>query len=411
MAELQLDGLPGPTLFHGGLGQGNLASQANAHAVSHPRAGARACLAKMRTILELGVEQAFLPPLARPDLAFLAACGCQGVADAPPDLLAVACSTAYQWTANAGTFVPAADTGTSRLLIANLAAQHHRSREAAGRHAQLQRVVPGITVLDPLPAHPALGDEGAANHSRVIGPTGVCHVFVHGEPVAGARFQPRQTAAASAAAARRLGLSVAQTLLVRQVPTTVDAGAFHNDVVMVGSGNHLLLHARAWVDQEAVLAELVRRCGPLRIRVVGDEELALDAAIRCYLFNSQLLATPTGMVLVAPAECAEGPAARVVQRLIDEGFITRAVFVAVRESMRGGGGPACLRLRLELTPGELATVTPGIRLNQARIAALETWVDTHYRSELRPADLADPALVGEAQAAALALAALIGDRG
>ncbi len=411
MVELQLDGLPGPTLFHGGLGQGNLASQANARAVSHPRAGARACLAKMRTVLELGVAQAFLPPLTRPDLAFLAACGCQGVADAPPDLLAVACSTAFQWTANAGTFVPAADSGASRLLIANLAAQHHRSREAAGRQEQLRRFIPGISVLDPLPAHPALGDEGAANHSRVVGSAGVCHVFVHGEPHVGARFQPRQTAAASAAVARRLGLSAAQTLFVRQLPATVDSGAFHNDVVMVGSGDHLLLHARAWVDQEVVLAELLHRCGPLRIRVVSEDELALDAAIRCYLFNSQLLTTPAGMVLVAPAECAEGPAARVVQRLIDEGFITRTVFVAVRESMRGGGGPACLRLRLELTPDELATVAPGIRLDPVRITALESWVDAHYRSELRPADLADPALVGESQAAALTLAALIGDRG
>ncbi len=404
MPELQLDGLPGPTLIHGGLAGGNLASRANAQAVSHPRAGARACLAKMRTVLELGVPQALLPPLPRPDHGFLHACGIAEVDEAPPELLSAACSTAFQWTANTGTVAPAEDTadGVGRIVIANLAANLHRSLEHVPRGAQLRRLLPPLTVVDALPMHPDLGDEGAANHSRIAGPAGVCHLFVHGAAEHG-RFRPRQTAAASAATARLLGLPPERVCFATQDPAAVDAGAFHNDVVMVGCGDRLLLHARAWRDREAVLADLQRRCGRLRIRVVDDDELTLDEAVGSYLFNSQLLETPAGIVLVAPAECAEGRANAVVRRLLDDGFIARALFVPVRESMRGGGGPACLRLRVPLTDAELAQVHPAIRLDAAAIARLDAWVCAHYREELRPADLADPQLAREALAALHAL--------
>jgi succinylarginine dihydrolase len=409
LTELQLDGLPGPTLFHGGLADGNLASQTNARHPSQPRAGARACLAKMRAVRSLGIAQGFLPPLVRPDLDFLRACGAPAVESAPFNLLAIACSTSYQWTANAGTVAPGSDTadGRSRLVVANLAAQHHRSIEGPGRAAQLRRFLPALEIIDPLPLHPSLGDEGAANHTRISGPRGICHLFICGAERGHERFRPRQARAASAAVARLLRLPAERVLIAEQLPGTVDAGAFHNDVVMVGAGDRLLLHRQAWADQDAVLTELQRRCGPLVVREVDDDELSLPQAIGCYLFNSQLLATSMGWVLVAPEECASGAANAVVRRLIDEGFVTRALFVPVRESMRGGGGPACLRLRVPLTDSELARVHPGIRLDDARFSELEQWVDRHYRERLTPEDLADPQLAQEAVAATTALDALL----
>lgn len=412
MPELQLDGLPGPTLIHGGLAHGNLASQANAHATSRPRAGARACLAKMRTVLGLGVAQAFLPPLARPDTGFLAACGYQ-LGDAPADLLACASSTAFQWTANAGTVAPASDTadGIGRIVPANLSVLLHRSLETAARRAQLARFLP-LTVTAPLPAHARLGDEGAANHTRIVGPAGVCHLFVYGrdgEPT-GTRFIARQTLTASRAVARLLCLPDERCLFVQQNPLAVDAGAFHNDVVMVGNGEHLLLHAQAWVDQAEALAELQRRCGPLRVREVGDDELTLAQAVTSYLFNSQLLDTSDGQVLVAPAECAAGPAATVLRRLVDEGFVQRTVLVDVRESMRGGGGPACLRLRVPLTRDELGRIAGGILLTSERLTQLESWVDAHYRETLSTADLTDPLLGAESARALNALDQLLESR-
>ena len=400
MHELQLDGLPGPLLIHGGLATGNLASQGNAGGIARPRAAARACLAKMRTVLELGMPQAVLPPLARPDADFLAACGYDTLATAPPALQRVACSTAYQWTANAATVAPGTDTedGRTRLLTANLAANLHRAIEPVGRAAQLRRFLPGLSTLPPMPAHPDLGDEGAANHTRLVGPHGTAHLFVHGASTHG-RFRPRQSALASISAARLLRLRPQLPVFAIQAPAAVDAGAFHNDVVMVGAGDRILMHAQAWEDPDTVLAQLTSRCGPLRTVRVTDAELTLEEAIGCYLFNSQLLATPHGWVLVAPAECAAGRAAAVTRRLIDIGFVSRVVLVDVRESMRGGGGPACLRLRLTLTDAELAAIDPAIRLTPERITRLEAWVDRHYRDVLSPDDLADPRLAQEAAAA------------
>ena len=408
MLELQVDGLPGPTLSHGGLAHGNLASQANAQSVSRPRSGARACLMKMRVVLDLGMPQAFLPPLIRPDIALLASCG-YTQHDAPAHLLRSASSTAYQWTANAGTCAPGSDTsdGVSRIVIANLAALLHRSREAVDREAQVRAFFP-ITTIAALPSHVALGDEGAANHTRVVGPLGVCHVFVYGhDGDASTRFPARQSLTASHAVARLLRLPPERCLFVRQMPMAIDAGAFHNDVVMVGCDDHLLLHEHAWVDQVAVLAELQRRCGPLNIRVIADRDVSLADAVTSYLFNAQLLHTPNEWVLVVPAECAVGPAAACIARLINDGFISRQVLIDVRESMRGGGGPACLRLRLPLTSDELSRVHPGIRLTHDIITRLEQWVDAHYRDTLTPGELADPQLFQEATAADVALTRLL----
>ena len=72
---------------------------------------------------------------------------------------------------------------------------------------------------------------------------------------------------------------------------------------------------------------------------------------------------------------------------------------AVRVRMRNGGGPACLRLRVVLTPAELAAVHPGALATPERLEALEAWVRRHYRDRLSSADLADPALLDESQRA------------
>ncbi len=55
MPELQLDGLVGPTHNYAGLSPGNVASQTNRAAVSHPRKAALQGLDKMRAVAALGV--------------------------------------------------------------------------------------------------------------------------------------------------------------------------------------------------------------------------------------------------------------------------------------------------------------------------------------------------------------------
>ena len=71
----------------------------------------------------------------------------------------------------------------------------------------------------------------------------------------------------------------------------------------------------------------------------------------------------------------------------------------LRQSMRNGGGPACLRLRVALTPEERASVHANIFLDEALAGALETWIRRNYRDRLAPEDLADPALLDESRRA------------
>jgi len=206
----------------------------------------------------------------------------------------------------------------------------------------------------------------------------------------------------------RLGcLQPDRALFVRQHPSAVDAGAFHNDVVMVGDGTRLLLHEYCLVEQETVLGALRHSLPMLRVHQVSQRDLSLRQAVRSYLFNSQLLRTPQGYVLLAPLQSSSGAAAKVIRRLLDDGFMDQVIFQDLDQSMAGGGGPACLRLRLPLTPRELATLAPGVRLNEATLQRLEAWVDRHYRDELAPEDLADPMLLRETQEALDALTQLL----
>ena len=418
--ELQLDGLVGPTHHFGGLSRGNLASMSHSGWQSQPRLAARQGLAKMRQVLALNVPQAILPPLDRPDVCFLRQVGFSGsnadvlrqAAACEPYLLSLAMSSAFMWTANTATVVPSCDSidGRCHLVVANLAATPHRVIEAQPRIAMLRRLFTNpdkVMVHEPLPVSAALSDEGAANHCRFTNPGTLpgYHLFVYGRTPQTAqvdlprRFPARQTDAASRTVARLGRLPECRRLLARQQPQAIDAGAFHNDVVMVADGNRLLLHEHCLVDQQQVLQVLRQHVPRLHVYQVAAGELNLPQVVESYLFNSQLLSTPQGRVLLAPMQSSHGAAYQVIQHLLNEGFIDQVMFHNLDQSMAGGGGPACLRLRLSLSRDELQTLTPGVRLDREKLQQLESWVDQHYREQLNPRDLADPQLVHETQMA------------
>lgn len=426
--ELQLDGCVGPTHHFGGLSFGNRASMTHAGWQSRPRQAARQGLAKMRQVCALGVPQAVLPPLPRPDMGFLRQAGFHGsdtavlsqAAASAPYLLRLAMSSAFMWAANVATVIPSSDSADSRchVVIANLAATAHRALEGPARAAMLRSLFRDanlVVIHDPLPPNPALRDEGAANHCRLAAhqADGGWHLFVYGRAADTLKrdlpraFPARQSGEASMAVARLGRLQPDRALFVRQHPRAIDAGAFHNDVVMVGDGTRLLLHEYGLVEPETVLRALRQYLPTLRVYQVPQRDLSLRQAVTSYLFNSQLLQTPQGYVLLAPMQSSRGAAAKVVQRLLDDGFIDQVVFQDLDQSMAAGGGPACLRLRLPLTPRELATLAPGVRLDEAKLQRLEAWVDQHYRDELAPVDLADPRLLREAQEALDALTQLL----
>jgi succinylarginine dihydrolase len=112
-------------------------------------------------------------------------------------------------------------------------------------------------------------------------------------------------------------------------------------------------------------------------------------------------------VLLAPSESSHGAAFRITQRLLDSGFVDHVYFQDLSQSMAGGGGPACLRLRLPLHQDEIDSMAPGVILNDTMINDLETWVERHYRDQLEPAELADPQLLYEIRQALDALTQLL----
>lgn len=429
--ELDLDGLPGPTHGYAGLSPGNLASTGSAGLTSNPRAAALQGLAKMERLREIGVLQAVLPPHPRPDLGWLRKLGFTG-ADAQvvehtareaPHLLAAAYSASSMWAANAATLLPASDTADGRvhMIPANLSSEVHRALEAPRTARLLRTVLAGADHFAHHAPLPIAGDEGAANHTRLCASHGEqgLHLFVYGRPREGrprecaeehahdSRHPERQTEEASRAVARLGRLARERTCYVQQSPAAIDAGVFHNDVIATGDRSLLLVHEDAWVDQARVLDDLrdrfARHCGgELRVVEVERAALPLERAVATYLFNCQIVERPDGgTAFVGPVECREDPAARALVESLagQDGPFDEVHYVDLRESMRNGGGPACLRLRAVLGEAARAAVHPGVLLDDALHARLERVIRTHYRDRLEPGDLADPALVDEARAA------------
>lgn len=420
--EVNFDGLVGPTHNYSGLAHGNVASMTHEGLVANPREAALQGLAKMKSLMDAGYAQGVLPPQQRPDLGALRALGFAGsdaellsqAANEAPQLLRAVCSASSMWTANAATVTPSVDAPDGRVHFtpANLQSSFHRYLEPATTGRVLAAIFADASHFahhPALPATPAFSDEGAANHTRLgasHGEAGV-HLFVYGrrafggDGVAPRRYPARQTLEASQAVARQHGLNDAQTVFAQQHPEAIDAGVFHNDVIAVGNGPVLLYHEMTFRDEQATLDELRRKMStpliPLRVPLAAVD---LEDAVASYLFNSQLLSNPDGsMTLVVPGECQEREAVwRCIQDHLLAGHnpISEVVVKDVKQSMRNGGGPACLRLRVALSEAERGALSGRVLLDDGLHGELTQWVGRHYRDRLATADLADPQLAVEA---------------
>ncbi|HEX8231812.1 MAG TPA: N-succinylarginine dihydrolase [Caulobacteraceae bacterium] len=420
--EVNFDGLVGPTHNYAGLSLGNVASATNAGDVSHPRQAALQGLGKMKRLMDLGLLQGFLPPLFRPDAQLLRALGFKGsddqvlkaALDEDPELFRRAFSASAMWTANAATVIAAPDSGDGRthLVTANLATMMHRAFEAEQTYARLKTVFADelfFAVHPPLPHGRHFSDEGAANHMRLSAGHGErgMNVFVHGQEDRAGRYPERQSRRASEAVARLAGLGADTAILARQSQAAIDAGAFHNDVVAVANETLLLAHPDAYDDKERLYEALERRIP--RLRVFETRGVSLEDAVACYLFNSQLVTLPEGgMALVLPVESrARLSVWSEVDRMLSEGVVQDVIVADVRESMRNGGGPACLRLRVPVSEQARAAIDPRFLLDERKWEALARLVERAWPETIAPSDLADPALWAQARAAHAELSATI----
>jgi succinylarginine dihydrolase len=424
LREYNFDGLVGPTHNYAGLSRGNFASVAHAGQPANPRRAALQGIEKMRLVASLGVRQAVLPPQERPHLATLRRLGfagrsegeqAQAVAEAAAAgeegerFLRLCSRAAALWPAHAATCVPSADSQDGRLHLvpANLAAMFHRSLEAEQTTRVLRRIFADeerFAVHDPLPGGAQLSDEGAANHLRLCAPgQPAVHLFSWGrrglggsaEPVEPSRSPARQTLEASRALARLCRVAPGRALFPQQHPRGIDCGAFHTDVLAVGNDEVLLLHELAFAGARELLDELQRMLGGrLRAVLATEAELPLASAVAAYPFNSQLTLPDGSMCILAPEEARTEERARAyLDRVLAEaGPVKRVHYLALRDSMENGGGPACLRLRIQLSDEERARVGPRVFADVSLLDELSAWVVRHYREALTFDDLRDPQL-------------------
>ena len=404
LAEINFDGIIGPSHNYAGLSFGNVASMGHAGQKSAPRAAALQGIEKMRSNLALGLAQGVLLPHSRPNRPWLARLGTT-IEEADPVMAANAMSASSMWAANAATVSPAPDASDGRchLTVANLRTMPHRSHEWRETLAQLRVAFANdaFAVHDPIPS--AFGDEGAANHMRLAGAHGesAVEIFVYG--ISGGAFPARQHVEASRAIARLHRLHPERTLFVQQSEEAIAGGAFHNDVVAVANERVLFAHEFAFADKRPLLDQCERLVPGFEYVEVAAADVPLEDAVRSYLFNAQLVTPPDGeMSLIVPTEARETPSVWtwIERHLAGNGPIRRVEVVDVRQSMANGGGPACLRLRVVADP---AHVDPRFIVDEAKLDRIADVVRRTWPEEIAHDELQRPALIAQVEQARSAL--------
>jgi len=427
--EANFDGLVGPTHNYAGLSEGNVASLNNALGVSSPKKAAKQGLAKMKALHDLGMVQGVLAPQERPDLYTLRRLGFSG-SDAQvleqahqqaPAVLAACFSASSMWTANAATVSPSADSADGKVNFtpANLTNKFHRSIEPTTTGNILKAVFNNDKHFSHhlhLNNNDHFGDEGAANHTRLCGDynsQGV-EIFTYGRYAfnrsmpAPKKFAARQTIEASQAIARLHGLNDSNTVYVQQNPDVIDAGVFHNDVIAVGNQNVLFFHEKAFLNTRDFTAELTQKFtqkstgGDLHLIEVSSNDVSVQDAVNTYLFNTQIITLADGnMAIIAPMHCHDNANVKAyLDKLVTLNTPIKEVkYFDVNESMKNGGGPACLRLRVALNEQELTAVNPNCIMNDDLYGKLDTWIENNYRDQISNDDLRDPQLLIESRTA------------
>ena len=423
--EMNFDGLVRPTHNYAGLSEGNVASLTNANECSNPKQAALQGLKKMKALHDMGLAQGVFAPQERPDIYTLRRLGFQGTDGqvleaafkASPALLAACCSASTMWTANAATVSPSADTTDNKVhfTAANLANKFHRSLEPTTTSNILRAMFADQQYFvhhQHLNDNEHFGDEGAANHTRLCqdyGQQGI-EIFTYGRyafnrnkpsPV---KFPARQTFEASQAIARLHGLPEENAVFVQQNPDVIDQGVFHNDVIGVGNQNVLFYHQQAYLNTSAFVDEVSRKYkgDKLHFIEVATDQVSIQDAVNTYLFNTQIVTlNDNSMAVIAPMHCRENKNVyNYLQSVIaDDSPIDHVEFFDVNESMKNGGGPACLRLRVAMTDAEIQAVNPACVLTEQLYTTLVSWVNTHYRDRLVVDDLRDPSLLVESRTA------------
>ena len=159
---------------------------------------------------------------------------------------------------------------------------------------------------------------------------------------------------------------------------------FHNDVIAVGNQNVLFFHQQAFLHTEAALAEVRTKFGDGGLHFIGTDCRGVGAGC------SEVLSVqhpdphlPSGGWRQSPHRMPRQPGGvRLSGQAGDPGHPIKDVhYMDVKQSMRNGGGPACLRLQVAMvTPSSPRSTRPAS--HRQPVCRLDRWVEKHYRDSL-----------------------------
>ncbi len=422
MLELNADCLAAPTHHFGGLAFGNVASLTSKATLSHPKKAALQGLEKMKLLFDLGLPQLIFPPHPKPCYQALKNLGFEGSKSTiitqaykkAPELLLMCSSSSAMWMANAATITPSTDSCDQKVHItpANLASNFHRSLEVPLSQKLLRAIFfdeKKFIHHPPLAAASEFFDEGAANHTRLWQKKSSqgLHLFVFGKSQnkkekKAKKYPARQTKEAQSAISRLHLLDEAEVVFAQQNPHAIDQGVFHNDVVASGHENLYLFHEDAYANTQKVMEELQKKAlklfgKELMLVPIKRDDMPLQDAVRSYFFNSQIVTSNTKRILIAPIECKKIKTAK--NCLEGLNCIDKVLFVPLNESMKNGGGPACLRLRIPLTSVEFKSIHQGVVFSMPLYEKLKQIIEKYYPDTLHLDDFLDGSFLQSAETA------------
>ena len=110
-------------------------------------------------------------------------------------------------------------------------------------------------------------------------------------------------------------------------------------------------------------------------------------------FNSQIVTNRAGtFTILCPENCRQVSAAESLlsQWIADDSNpISEVVFLPLDQSMANGGGPACLRLRIQMTAQQLVAIPKQFAIDDAKADEIAGWIERWYPETLSIAELAD----------------------
>ncbi len=359
------DTVIGPSYHYGGLAMGNTHSLEHKHHVSYPKKAALQGLAKMKILLDHGVTQYVLPPYQRDYKSLI-----QGYYDYQGDfednlkrlyddnlqVFSAFFSASSAWLANAWTMTPSIDSsdGCYHVTPANLKSCFHRQLDVNQTIAILTKSLCSqsyVTCHDPV----SFFDEGAANMIRLSTDSKGLYLFVSG-PSDTKRFDVRHDRRSWQTLVSQHQLDPHYVIYLTQHPVAVDAGVFHNDVISFGLDDLLVVHENAFVDQANhcdTILETYSSCfgTGLTLIQIPDSMFSLNDAVTSYFFNSQLVRKQNDCyLLIVPSRCQGLPVVDYFVSEVSKQWEKQldVVYCNVDESIKNGGGPACLRNSIDV---------------------------------------------------------------